>query len=200
MTQPNIALIEATQALRESWDLVKSGNFLHSTVADQMHNLLGPMTQTLANLDSKDKSSSATSQDVYELMRWCFKQPELDGLHSTWMEQSAAFFVLLSQMGAIRICKSMPNKLVSDGPEAVQFRRDKTVGAMQQMLARPLHQQQLPPQTSVCVYWQPNLSICNNPLNVLAFAHPPQELTACKILQHRLPFRALLVKILGRLL
>ena len=68
MTRPNITLSEATQALCENWDLVKSGNFLHSTVADQMHNLLGPMTQTFANLDGKDKSISATSQDVYELM------------------------------------------------------------------------------------------------------------------------------------
>ena len=55
------------------------------------------------------------------------------------MQQSAAFFVLLSQMramrGVVRDPQIYANKLVSDGPEAVQFRKDKTVGAMQQMLA-----------------------------------------------------------------
>ena len=102
MTRPNIALSEAAQALRENWEIVRSSNSLDSTVRNQMESLLGPMTETFANIDSKEKSRSTCNQDVYDVMRWCFEEPQLDGLLSTWMQESAAFFVLLTQMRAIR--------------------------------------------------------------------------------------------------
>ena len=107
-------------------------------------------------------------------MRWCFEQPELDGLFSTWMQQSAAFFVLLSQMRAMRGVVTHPqmyaNKLASsDGPEAVQFRKDKIVGAMQQMLA------------ATCVPTTPAAAPSSN-ARVCALAAQlvdPQQLTEC---------------------
>ena len=40
-----------------------------------------------------------------------------------------------ARRGVVKHLQIFANKLVSDGPEAVQFRKDKTVGAMQQMLA-----------------------------------------------------------------
>ena len=138
MTRPNIALSEAAQALRENWELVKNSNFLHPTVQNDMENLLAPMHQSLTNLDSKDKSSNATNQDVYEVMQWCFADPDLDESLSAWMQESAAFFVLLTQLRAIRGLVSNPQvyatKLVNDAPEAMQFKKDKTISSMQKML------------------------------------------------------------------
>ena len=122
MTRPNIALSKAAQVLRENWQIVRSSNSLDSTVRNQIESFLGPMTETFANLDSKEKSRSTSNQDVY-VMRWCFEEPQLDGFLSTWMQESAAFFVLLTQMRAIRGLVTHPQvyayRLVNDSSEAI---------------------------------------------------------------------------------
>ncbi len=138
MTTPNIALCEAAQTLCENWELVKNSNFLHPTMQNDMENLLAPMHQSLTNLDAKDKSSNATNQDMYQVIQWCFADPDLDASLSAWMQESAAFFVLLTQLRAIRGLVSNPQvyatKLVNDTPEATQFKKDKTISSIQQML------------------------------------------------------------------
>ena len=98
------------------------------------------MQKTLTNLDCKEKSTIATNDDVYHAMRWCFNYPDFDASLSAWMQQSAAFFVLLSQLRAMRGLLANPQvcsaKLVNHSPGAIQFKRERTVTAMQQMLSQ----------------------------------------------------------------
>lgn len=152
ITRPKVALSEAAQALHENWEIVKKSPLLDRTVQNQMESVLEPMHQIFTNLDSKDKSSNATNQDVYQVMRWCFDYPDLDASLSTSMQQSAAFFVLLTQLRAMRGLVTNPKhyatKLVNDAPESIQFKNDKTVGALQQMLTAMCASPQTGPQSS----------------------------------------------------
>lgn len=138
MTRPKVAISEAAQALSENWELVKANNFLEPSIQRQMETLLQPMQQVLSNLDVKQKTTQATNQDVYQVMRWCFDQPQLDESLSLWMQQSAAFFVMVTQMGAMRALLTNPEqyatKLVNDSPEAIRFKSEKSVASLQKML------------------------------------------------------------------
>ena len=98
MTRPKIALSKAAQALKENWEIIKSANVLEFSVQNELERLLTPMEQTLKNLDTKDKSSHANSQDIYQIMRRSFNDSDVDTSLSHWMQQSAAFFVFLAQL------------------------------------------------------------------------------------------------------
>ena len=96
------------------------------------------MLPTLANLDSKEKTTKATDQDVFQALNWCFQNSELDDQLATMMHESAAMFVMASQLRAMRGLITNPQqfatKLVCDAPEAVEFKNSKTVPAMQKMI------------------------------------------------------------------
>ena len=138
--RPKIALSEAAQALQENWDIVKTGNYLETSVQEEIENLVAPMQQVLTNLNKKDKSSAPSSQDIYQTMRWCFGQTDLDASLANWMQQSAAFFVFVSQLRAMRALITNPeqyaSKLVNDVASAIEFKNKKTVSAQQEMLTK----------------------------------------------------------------
>jgi hypothetical protein len=138
--RPKIAISEAAQALQENWDIVKTGNYLEPSVQQQIENLVAPMQQVLTNLNTKDKSSAPSSQDIYQAMRWCFAQTDLDASLANWMQQSAAFYVFVSHLRAMRSLITSPeqyaSKLVNDDPSAIEFKNKKTVSALQDMLTK----------------------------------------------------------------
>lgn len=138
MMRPNIAMSEAAQALRANWEIIKDGDLINDTARTTIQNLMTPVLQNLANLDSKDKSCQPTGGDVYNVMRWCFESPELDASLGNWMQESAAMFVFVSQLRAMRALVSNPEryavKLLNDCPAAVQFKTTKTIASMQNML------------------------------------------------------------------
>lgn len=139
-TRPKIALSEAAQAIQENWQIVSAGNYLEPLVQQEIENLVAPMQQVLTNLNSKDKSSVSSDQDVYEVMQWCFAQPQFDASLSNWMQQSAAFFVFLSQLRAMRSLITNPeqyaSKLVNDEPSGIKFKNEKNIASLQEMLTK----------------------------------------------------------------
>ena len=84
-TRPKIAMSEVAQALRANWEIFKESDIIDVTMRTNINSLITPVLQNLANLDSKDKSSNPTDQDVYQVMRWCFANPDLDESLSLWM-------------------------------------------------------------------------------------------------------------------
>lgn len=154
-TRPKIAMSEAAEALLVNWEIFKDSELIDDTTRTYFRNILTPVTQNLANLDSKDKSSNPTPEDVYEVMHWCFANPDLDVSLSHWMQESAALFVFIAQLRAMRGLITNPEqysaKLVNDSPEAVEFKTAKNVTTMQRML------------TSMCIPTAPpSASSCRN--------------------------------------
>ena len=94
-------------------------------VQQKIENLVAPMQQVLSNFNTKDKSSATVG---------CISC-ELDASLASWMHQSAAFFVFLTQLRAMRALITNPeqyvSKLVNDEPPAIQFKNDKTIAALQ---------------------------------------------------------------------
>ena len=138
--RPKVALSEAAQALQENWEILKNGDLVRPAVTDTIQNLLAPVEQILSNLNCKDKSSMPNSQDVFEVMWWCFSHPDLDASLASWMQQSAAFFVFVSQLRAMCTLVTNPesyaNKLLNDDLSALEFKRKKSVPALQEMLTK----------------------------------------------------------------
>jgi hypothetical protein len=92
------------------------------------------MQQVLTNLNTKDKSTAPSSQDIYQTMPLCFGQTDLDASLADWMQQSAAFFVFVSQLRAMPALITNPeqyaSKLVNDLASAIKFKNKKTVSAL----------------------------------------------------------------------
>lgn len=138
MMRPKIALSEAAQALRENWDIIKDAEVVDSRIRDNILNIMTPIADSLLNVDTKQKSTQATETDIYNILNACFQEPQLDASLANWMQQSAALYVFIAQLRAMRTVLANPqqyaSKLMNDSPEAVQFKTAKTVPAMQQML------------------------------------------------------------------
>ena len=135
--RPKVAISEACEALRKNWEIVYSGSVVHDELKHTFEQLIDPIIPSLAALDSKDKTTPATNQHVFELMNSCFHAPDLDSQLADVMHEAAALYVFAAQLRAMRALVKNPehyaNKLTSDAPEAVQFRNTKTVASMQRM-------------------------------------------------------------------
>lgn len=59
---------EAAQALRANWEIFKDSDLIDPTKHTNLRSLITPVLQNLANLDTKEKTSNATEEDVYQLM------------------------------------------------------------------------------------------------------------------------------------
>ena len=70
-----------------------------------------PVSHTMANLDNKETKTNASEQDVFDIMSWCFNDPQLDGSLAEMMQESAAFYVFLTQLRTIRAVLPTPNNM-----------------------------------------------------------------------------------------
>lgn len=139
LTRPKIAMSEAAQALRQNWEIISGSQLIDAQKKTELEQLIAPMNQSLLSLDTKDKTSVATDQDVYNAMNWCFENPQLDASLGQMMQESAALYVFLTQLRAMRTIITKPanyaDKIVNDAPEAIAFKNGKTIALMQTMLS-----------------------------------------------------------------
>ena len=138
LLRPKIAMSESCQALRKNWETASAGSMLDGDLKQRLERLMAPMAQTMANLDNKDKSTKASNQDVFNIMNWCFEDPELDASLSCLLHESAAFYVFITHLRTMRSLLTNPEqyaaKITNDAPDAIEFRTLKTMQSMQKML------------------------------------------------------------------
>ena len=138
LMRPKIALSEAAQGLRQNWELIQNSELIDATMRETIHNMIMPISESLSKVDTKEKTTQATDVDIYNIMNSCYHHPELDTSIAKWMQESAALYVFFTQLRAMRVIFANPeqyaSKLVSDTPEAIQFKNAKTIPALQKML------------------------------------------------------------------
>lgn len=178
MTRPKIAMSEAAQALRTNWDIFKGSELIDATTRTTLESIIGPVLPHLANLNSKEKTSNPTEEDVYQVMRWCLSSPDLDTSLSLWMQESAALFVFITQLRAMRGLFMNPQqysmKLVDDSQHAVEFKTTKTVTSLQKMLTSACVSAVPLPETSSAAIRQLATQLVNpSPASSMASALQP---------------------------
>lgn len=138
LMRPKIALSEAAQGLRQNWELLQNSELIDASTRETIQNMMMPICESLSNVDIKEKTTQPTDLDIYNLMNSCYQRPELDTSLAKWMQESAALYVFFTQLRAMRVLFANPeqytSKLVSDSPEAIQFKNAKTFPALQKML------------------------------------------------------------------
>ena len=138
LMRPKVALSEAAQGLRQNWELFENSGLIDATMRQNIHDMIAPISESLSKVDTKEKTTQPTDVDIYNIMNSCYQHPELDTSLAKWMQKSAALYVFFTQLRAMRVLFANPeqyaSKLVSDSPEAIQFKNAKTIPALQKML------------------------------------------------------------------
>ena len=138
LMRPKIALNEAAQGLRQNWVLFENSELIHATMRENIHNMIMPISESLSKVDTKEKTTQPNDVGIYNIMNSYYQHPELDTSLTKWMQESAALYVFFTQFRAMRVLFANPeqyaSKLMSDSPEAIQFKNAKTIPALQKRL------------------------------------------------------------------
>lgn len=138
LTRPKVAVSEMAEALTKNWEIIQTSTIFDDSVRSQLESIISPIMQNLINLDNKEKSTTPTEQDIYQVLHSSFQNTDLDHSLSQMMQASSAMYVFLTQLRAMRGLVTNPQifstKLVNDAPDAQHFKNTKTVASMQQML------------------------------------------------------------------
>jgi len=105
----------------------------------QLGEITTDLEQTLKNLNTANKNTSATRQDIFNLVSFALKDDEaLDAFLKEGMTQGAALSVLCTQVRALRAIMQNPEayatKLQSDDAQCAAFKANKTLQSLQAML------------------------------------------------------------------
>lgn len=99
----DIALSEAAQAIIENKLLVESSTIFGREVNTKLNEKLATITDNLKNLNSNDKTSNPTANDIYDLMNFILgTDDEYDSFLEEAMQASSALFVLTMQLRAMK--------------------------------------------------------------------------------------------------
>ena len=138
LMRPKIALNEAAQGMRQNWVLFENSELIHATMRENIHNMIMPISESLSKVDTKEKTTQPNDVGIYNIMNSYYQHPELDTSLTKWMQESAALYVFFTQFRAMRVLFANPeqyaSKLMSDSPEAIQFKNAKTIPALQKRL------------------------------------------------------------------
>ena len=94
---------EAAQAIIENKLLVESSTIFGREVNTKLNEKLATITDNLKNLNSNDKTSNPTANDIYDLMNFILgTDDEYDSFLEEAMQASSALFVLTMQLRAMK--------------------------------------------------------------------------------------------------
>lgn len=138
VTRPQVAMSEFSMAISQNYETLQNNNVFDTDFMNRLDALIQPNLPSFHNLDVKNKTATATNQDIYNVLSSCFDHSDFDASLDTSYQQVASMFVLLSQLRAFRGLVKSPeeyaDKLIDDSPAAMTFKTTKSLAALQTML------------------------------------------------------------------
>jgi len=137
LLRPGIGLSESAQGVVENYQQLQDSNFFKDEVMQMLQSKLNIM-DSLKNLNTDDKSTTPTTNDVYQVMNFAITEDDqLDAFLANAMAESASMYVLCTQLRCLRGLIGNPQlyatKLCNDEPSAVGFKQQQTPQALQNM-------------------------------------------------------------------
>ncbi|EDO31604.1 predicted protein [Nematostella vectensis] len=128
MLRPAVALSELAQCVNENLDTITNTDILRNI--EPITDKLQPLQQTFKNLDTTDKQSSATANDIYDIMSFAVSDDdELDNILEVAMQASSGLYAVTCQLMALRSLfrdpESFADRLESEEKACMAFKTSK---------------------------------------------------------------------------
>lgn len=124
LLRPNVAISECAQTVQENMDIVQNSTIFSNEVKQSLDAKLAPLNETFNHLNSNDKTTTATPQDIFNVMSFAIDGDEnFDNDLAEMMHSASALYVAAVQMRAMRAImthtETYANKIASDEPSVI---------------------------------------------------------------------------------
>ncbi|KXJ26786.1 hypothetical protein AC249_AIPGENE26411 [Exaiptasia diaphana] len=136
MLRPNVAISECAQTMQDN---METCTIFSNEVKQSLVTKLAPLQETFNHLNSNDKTTTATPQDIFNVMSFAIdRDDQFDNELAEMMHSASAMYVAAVQMRAMRAMmthiETYANKIASDEPSVIAFKNTGTMQALQTML------------------------------------------------------------------